>query len=163
MKLLFDINMQKKFSLSYAWDREKNCYIQKEGRFCTYTRNCEQKANGAVVKSPPRQYGIIPIKIKGHVIKGHMAYFISDQDSKKRKTPMYTSLMESITSKEKTYVNVLILNYTNKHITFNKGENVGHLEPPIDDMQDSRRSRITNNPQYHHRKDGGQEGGTRHF
>ena len=43
MELLFDFNVQKKFSLSYAWDREKNCYIQKEGRFLTYTRNCEQK------------------------------------------------------------------------------------------------------------------------
>ena len=25
-------------------------------------------------------------------------------------------------------------NYTNKHITFNKGEYVGHLEPPIDEI-----------------------------
>ena len=57
------------------------------GRFLTYTRNCEQKANLAVVKSalkiPSRHNGVIPIKIKGYVIKGHMAYFISDQDSKK--------------------------------------------------------------------------------
>ena len=27
-ELIFSINMQKKFSLSYAWDKEKNCYIQ---------------------------------------------------------------------------------------------------------------------------------------
>ena len=33
------------------------------------------------------------------------------------------------------YVNVLYSNYTNKHITFNKGEYIGHLEPPIKDMQ----------------------------
>ena len=50
MELLFGINVQKKFSLSYAWDRDKNCYIQKEGRFLTYTRNCKQKTNIAVVK-----------------------------------------------------------------------------------------------------------------
>ena len=25
-------------------------------------------------------------------------------------------------------------NYTNNHITFNKGEYVGHLEPPIDEI-----------------------------
>ena len=25
MELLFGINVQKKFSLSYAWDREENC------------------------------------------------------------------------------------------------------------------------------------------
>ena len=43
--------------------------------------------------------------------------------------------MESITSKGKTYVNVLISNYTNKHITFNKGEHVGHLELSIEEMQ----------------------------
>ena len=64
-----------------------------------------------------------------------MAYFISDQDSKKGKTPAYTSLMGSITSKGKTCINVLISNYTNKHITFNKGECVGHLELPIENMQ----------------------------
>ena len=37
--------------------------------------------------------------------------------------------------KGKTYVNILILNYTNKHITFNKEEYVGYLEPPIENMQ----------------------------
>ena len=37
--------------------------------------------------------------------------------------------------KGRTYVNVLISNYTNKHITFDKGEHVGHLKPPIEDME----------------------------
>ena len=82
MELLFGIYIQKKFSLSYAWDRDKNCYIQREGKFLTYTRNCEQKENIAVIKSTlkilPRHSGIIPIKIRGHIIKGHMTYFISD-------------------------------------------------------------------------------------
>ena len=50
MELLFDIDVLKKFSLSHAWDREKNSYMQKEGRFPTYTRNCEQKMNIAIVK-----------------------------------------------------------------------------------------------------------------
>ena len=81
-KILFGINVQKKFVLSYAWDQERNCYIQKEGRCLTYTRNCEQKATVAIVKLtlqiPPRHNGIVPMKIKGHIIKGHMAYFISD-------------------------------------------------------------------------------------
>ena len=37
--------------------------------------------------------------------------------------------------KEKTSVNILVSNYTNKHITFNKGEYIGCLEPTImDDM-----------------------------
>ena len=45
--------------------------------------------------------------------------------------------MASITSKEKTYVNVLVSNYTNKYITFNKGEYVRHLKPVIAARADS--------------------------
>ena len=33
--------------------------------------------------------------------------------------------------KGKTSVNVLVSNYTNKHITFHKGEYVGYLEPTL--------------------------------
>ena len=88
-EIIFGIDVQKKFSLSYAWNKEKNCYIQKDGRFLTYTRNCEQKATIGIVKSmlkiPPRHNGIIPIKIKGHTITGHTAHFISNQDSTKGK------------------------------------------------------------------------------
>ena len=139
MELLFGIHVQKKFSLSYAWDREKNCYIQKEGRFLIYTRNYEQKANVAVVKLalkiPPRHNGVIPIKIKGHGIQGHMAYFISDQDSKKGKDSNKHIIDGIHNIKGKTYVNILVSNYTNKHITFNKWEHVGHLEPSIEEMQ----------------------------
>ena len=104
-EILFDIDVQKKFALSYAWDKEKNCYIQKEGRFFTYIRNCDQKANVTIVKStlkiPPRHNCIIPIKIKGHTMKGLTAYFIKDQDLKKGRIPTYMSLMEFTTSKEK--------------------------------------------------------------
>ena len=79
--ILFGIDIQKKFPLSYAWDKEKNCYIQNGSRFLTYTRTCEQKATIGIVKStlkiPPRHNGIIPIKMKGHTIKGQMAYFIN--------------------------------------------------------------------------------------
>ena len=64
-----------------------------------------------------------------------MAYFISDEDSKKGKCPNIYIIDDIHNIKGKTYVNVLISNYTNKHITFNKGEYVGHLELPIEDMQ----------------------------
>ena len=37
-EIIFGINIQKKFSISYAWDKAKNCYIQKDGKFLTYTR-----------------------------------------------------------------------------------------------------------------------------
>ena len=39
-EIIFGIDLLKKFSLSYAWDQKKNCYIQKDGRFLTYTQNC---------------------------------------------------------------------------------------------------------------------------
>ena len=29
-KIIFGIDIQKKFSIFYAWDKPKNCYIQKE-------------------------------------------------------------------------------------------------------------------------------------
>ena len=50
MELIFGIDIQRKFSLSCAWDKEKNCYIQKEGKFLTYTKNCEQKATIGTIK-----------------------------------------------------------------------------------------------------------------
>ena len=64
-----------------------------------------------------------------------MAYFNSDQDSKKEKDPNIHIIDGIHNIKGKTYVNVPILNYTNIHITFNKEEYIGHLELPIEDMQ----------------------------
>ena len=32
-ELIFSIDIQKKFSLSYAWDKDRQCYIQWNGRF----------------------------------------------------------------------------------------------------------------------------------
>ena len=112
---------------------------KRKDRFLTYTSNCEQKANVAIVKSTlkilPRHNGVMPTMIKGHTIKGHMAYFISDQDSKKGMDPNIHIIGEIHNIKGKTYVNVLISNYTNKHMSFNTGEYFGHLELPIKDMQ----------------------------
>ena len=31
-------------------------------------------------------------------------------------------------------MDILVSNYTNKHILFNKGEYIGHLEPAIEEM-----------------------------
>ena len=92
VELLFGIYVQKKSShYPMLGTEKKNCCIQKEDRFLTYTKIYEQKANVATVKSalktPPRHNGIIPIRVKGHTFKGHMSYFISDQDSKKEKDP----------------------------------------------------------------------------
>ena len=38
--------------------------------------------------------------------------------------------------KGKTSVNILLSNYTNKHITFNKGEYVGHLESTMEVIEE---------------------------
>ena len=35
--------------------------------------------------------------------------------------------------KGKTYVNILVSNYTNKHVTFERGEYIGYLGPAIMD------------------------------
>ena len=44
MEIIFGIDIQKKFSLSYTWEKGKNCYIQMDGKFLTYTQDCEWKA-----------------------------------------------------------------------------------------------------------------------
>ena len=102
-----------------------------------YTRNCEQKATIGVVKStlkiPPWHNGDVPIKITGQTIQEHMAYFITDEDSTKGRDP-YINIINGINNiKGKTSVNILVSNYTNKHITFNKGEYIGCLELAIED------------------------------
>ena len=133
MEIIFGIGIQKKYSISYSWDMDKNCYIQREGKFFTYTRNCEQKATIDVVKStlkiPPRHNDVVPIKITGQAIKEHMAYFITDEDSTKGRDPNINIINGTHSIKGKTSVNVLVSNYTNKYIKFNKGEYIGCLEP----------------------------------
>ena len=118
--------------------RKTATYIHKDGRFLTYTRNCEQKATIGIVKStlkiPPRDNGVIPIKIKGHTIKGHTAYFISNEDSTKGKDPNINIINGIHNIKGKTFVNILVSNYTNKLVTFNKGEYVGYLEPTMEEI-----------------------------
>ena len=64
-----------------------------------------------------------------------MAYFITDDNSTKGRDPSINIINSIHKIKGKTSVNILVSNYTNKHITFNKGEYIGHLEPTItDDM-----------------------------
>ena len=66
-----------------------------------------------------------------------MAYFISNEDSTKGKVPNINIVNGIHNIKGKTCVNILVSNYTNKHITFNKGEYVGHLEP-IEDIEEEK-------------------------
>ena len=74
----------------------------------------------------------MPIKITGLVIKEHMAYFITDDNSTKGRDPN----INIINGIHKIKVNICQhtgIYYTNKHITFNNREYIGCLEPAIMD------------------------------
>ena len=150
-ELIFGIDIQRMFSISYAWDKEKNCYIQKEGQFLTYTNICEQKATIGTVKLtlkiPPQHNGVVPIKISGSIIKEHMTYFITDDNTTKGRDPNINIINGVHKIKGKTSVNILVSNYTNKHQTFTKGEYVGYPEPAIiyDTTIDQTKVHQTNN------------------
>ena len=75
----------------------------------------------------------MPIKINGPIIKEQMAYFITGDNTTKGKDPNINIINVIHRIKGRTSVNILVSNYTNKHLTFHKGEYVGHLEPAIAD------------------------------
>ena len=60
-----------------------------------------------------------------------MAYSITDDNTTKGRDPNINIINGIHNIKGKTSVNILVSNYTNKHITFNKGEYIGHLEPTL--------------------------------
>ena len=62
-----------------------------------------------------------------------MAYFITDENSTKGRDPNINIINGIHRMKGKTSVHILVSNYTNKHITFNKGEYTECLEPAIPD------------------------------
>ena len=109
-EIIFGIDIQKKFSLSYTWDKEKNCYIQRDEKFLTYMQNCEQQATIGTVKStlkiPLQHNGVVPIKITGPVIKEHMAYFITDEHSIKGRDPNINIINDIHKIKGKKSVNI---------------------------------------------------------
>ena len=133
-ELNFGINIQK-FSLSYAWDKDRNCYIQWNSKFLVYTHSCNCMTTIGTVKSTrkilPRHNGVIPIKISGPIIKTHMVYFLIDDSTPKGKDPNINIIDGIHKIKGKTSVNILVSNYTNKHLTFHKGGYTGHLEPAV--------------------------------
>ena len=75
-----------------------------------------------------RHNDIIPIKIKGHSITEQTVCFIGNQESRKGKDPNINIVNGIHNIKGKTSVNILVSDYSNKHVTFNKGEYIGHLE-----------------------------------
>ena len=75
----------------------------------------------------------MPIKISGPIIEEQMAYFITDDNTTKGRDPNINIINCIHKIKGRTSVNILVSNYTNKHLTFHKGEYIGHLEPAITD------------------------------
>ena len=63
-----------------------------------------------------------------------MAYFITDDITSKGKDPNINIISGIHKIKGKTSVNILVSNYTNKHLTFHKGEYDKHLEPAVMDV-----------------------------
>ena len=63
-----------------------------------------------------------------------MAYFISNQHTKKELNPNIHIHDGIYNKKGKSRLYVIVANYTNKHVTFNKTQCIGHMEPPIDRM-----------------------------
>ena len=131
-ELIFSIDIQKKFSLSYAWDKDQQCYIQQNGRFLTFTHATTQKATIGTIKStlkiPPRHNGVVPIKISGPLITTDTAHFVTDDSTPKGRDPNINIIDGIHRIKDRSTVNVLISNYTNEHLTFHKGKYIGHLE-----------------------------------
>ena len=132
-ELIFGIDIQKKFSLSYAWDKDQQCYIQWNGRFLAFTHATTQRATIGTVKStlkiPPRHNGVVLIKISGPLITTHTAHFVTDDSTPKGRDPNINIIDGIHKIKDRSTVNVLVSNYTNKHLTFHKGKYIGHLEP----------------------------------
>ena len=75
----------------------------------------------------------MPIKISGPIIREQMAYFITDNNMSKGRDPNINIINGIHKIKGRTSVNILVFNYTNKHLTFHKGKYIGHLEPAIID------------------------------
>ena len=73
-----------------------------------------------------------------------MAYFLTDDSTPKGKDPNISIINGIHKVKGKTSVNILVSNYTNKHLTFHKGEYIGHLEPAVLDSTDQLETHQTN-------------------
>ena len=141
-ELIFSIDIQKKFSLSYTWDKDKNCYIQQNGKFLAFMHANTHTATIGTMKStlkiPPWHNGVVPVKIGGPLITTHMAYFLTDDNTPKGRDPNINIIDGIHKIKDRTSVNILVSNYTNKHLTFHKGEYIGHLEPAVLDSTDQK-------------------------
>ena len=74
-----------------------------------------------------------------------MAYFLTDDSTPNRKGISNINIISGIHKiKGNTSVNVLVSNYTNKHLMFHKGEYIGHPEPAVMDTIHQQEAHQTN-------------------
>ena len=85
-----------------------------------------KKATIGTVKSTLK---IVPIRISGPLITTDMAHFIADDTTHKGKDPNINIIDGIHKIKDRSTVNIIVSNYTNKYLTFHKGKYIGHLEP----------------------------------
>ena len=78
--------------------------------------------------------GIIPITIKGHNLKATAGCFISNQHINRRLYPSIYVIDGIYNIKDRSNLHTTVANYTNKYVTFNKGQCIGHIESSIDHM-----------------------------
>ena len=90
-EFILGMDIQKKFSLSYAWDKGPPVLYTKDGKFLSFTHATCQKATIGTVKStlkiPHRHNGVVPIKISQLSITTDTAHFIVDDSTHKGKYP----------------------------------------------------------------------------
>ena len=102
----------------------------------------------------------MPIKISGPIIEEQIAYFITDDNTSKGRDPNINIINSIHKIKGRTSVTILVSNYTNKHLTFHKGEYIGHLEPAvIDDTTIDKKNTL--NQQYNITENDGRTSQTR--
>ena len=64
-----------------------------------------------------------------------MEYFISNKHANKGLDPNIHVIDGIYNIKGRSTLHIFIANYTNKHVTFNKGQCIDQIEPSIDHMQ----------------------------
>ena len=72
---------------------------------------------------------MVPVKISGPLITADTAHFVTDNNTPKGKDPNINILDGIHKIKDRSTINIIVSNYTNRHLTFHKGEYIGHLEP----------------------------------
>ena len=89
----------------------------------------------------------MPIKISRPSITTDTAHFIADDSTHKGKDPNINIIDGIHKIKDRSTVNVIVSNYSNKHLTFHKDEYIGHLEQlelkPIDQGETHQANSIT--------------------